>query len=135
MPTSLNFDFAYRYPDQPEGIRLPTTLMLDGVVVQTHAYVDPGAACCVFSNEVGRNLGLNIESGIPKTMGSLTGTLETFGHEVTLQTLEAIFQSVVYFAKYPGLPRNLLGRTGWLDRLRLALIHYDNLLYYDEYNR
>ncbi|MEP7343168.1 MAG: hypothetical protein ABI977_35915 [Acidobacteriota bacterium] len=44
------------------------------------------------------------------------------------------FKVSVYFAKYPGLERNLLGRSGWLRNLRLGLIDYDNLLYLSEYN-
>jgi hypothetical protein len=36
-------------------------------------------------------------------MGSLTGTLETYGHEVVLQTFGIAFESVVYFAKF--MPR------------------------------
>ncbi|MGH9766941.1 MAG: hypothetical protein ACREAB_05840 [Blastocatellia bacterium] len=60
--------------------------------------------------------------------------LEAFGHEVTLQTGQLVFQSTVYFAKYHGLPRNLLGRRGWLRNLRLALIDYDNLLYLSDYD-
>lgn len=67
-------------------------------------------------------------------MGGLTGSLEAFGHQVTLQTGELIFQSTVYFAKYPGVQRNLLGRQGWLRNLRLAIIDYDNLLYLSDYN-
>ena len=41
---------------------------------------------------------------------------------------------MVYFAKHPGLQRNLLGRRGWLRNFRLAVIDYDNLLYLSEYN-
>ena len=133
MPTSLSFSFEFHYPDLPEGIRLPTTLTFAGVAVRAHAFVDPGAAYCVFSHEVGKELGLVIESGIPKRFSTLAGTLDTFGHEVTLQTLEVRFQSFVYFAKYPGIERNLLGRIGWLDRMPIALIHHDNMFYYDEY--
>jgi hypothetical protein len=51
-----------------------------------------------------------------------------------LQTGELIFQSTVYCAKHPGLPRNLLGRRGWLRNLRLAIIDYDNLLYLSDYH-
>ena len=135
METQLTFGFQHNYADDARGIILPTTLLFGGLEVRTFACVDPGAAFCVFSYENGRDLGLDIESGIPRTMGSLTGTLETFGHEVTLHTLEVSFQSYVYFAKYPGLRRNLLGRTGWLDRLSIALIHPENMLYYDAYDR
>jgi hypothetical protein len=35
--------------------------------------------------------------------------------------------------KYPNLPRNLLGRQGWLRNLKLAVIDYDNLLYLSSY--
>jgi len=30
--------------------------------------------------------------------------------------------------------KNLLGRNGWLDRLRLGIIHYDRELYLAPYN-
>jgi hypothetical protein len=29
--------------------------------------------------------------------------------------------------------RNFLGRTGWLDKVRLALLDYDQTLYLSEY--
>jgi hypothetical protein len=135
MARQLTFSFQHQYPDHDDGIVIPVSLAFGGRSVRTFACVDPGAACCIFSNEVGVKLGLDIESGLPKRMGSLAGTLATLGHEVTLQTLEISFQSFIYFAKYPGVERNLLGRTGWLDRLRIALIHYDSLFYYDDYNR
>ena len=45
-----------------------------------------------------------------------------------------VFQSLIYFAKYPGLPRNLLGRIGWLRNLRLAVIDYDNMIYLNTYD-
>lgn len=133
MATQLTFEYYFRYPDRSEGITVPTALRWGGKVVQTFANVDSGAENCVFSREVGEELGLDIESGIPKLMGSMTGTLDTFGHEVTIQTLDIAVQSVIYFAKYPDLPRNLLGRNGWLRKLRLAIIDYDCLLYYEKY--
>jgi hypothetical protein len=83
---------------------------------------------------VGRQLDIPVEQGIPIKLASLAGTLEAFGREVTLQTGEIAFQSLVYFARHPGLPRNLLGRRGWLRNLRLGLIDYDNLLYLSAYD-
>jgi hypothetical protein len=60
--------------------------------------------------------------------------LECYGHEIVLQTGELTFQSTVYFAKYPGLPRNFLGRRGWLRQIKLAVVDYDNLLYLGAYD-
>jgi hypothetical protein len=42
-----------------------------------------------------------------------------------LEFLGIAFESFVYFAKYTGLQRNLLGRVGFLRKLRFGLIEYD----------
>ncbi len=67
-------------------------------------------------------------------METLSGTLEAFGHEVTIQTLGLAFQSVVYFSKYAGLSRNLLGRNGWLRNIRLGVVDYENQLLLNDYD-
>lgn len=132
--TQLTFDEEYRYEDGEEGIPISVILTYGDKTVRTDAKVDPGSAVCLFSYEDGLDLGVPIEQGDPIRLGGLTGSLEAFGHEVTLQTGDLVFQSTVYFAKYPGLPRNLLGRRGWLRNLRLALIDYDCLLYLSAYD-
>jgi hypothetical protein len=131
--TQLTFDEEYRYEDDEEGIPISVTLTYGDQIVLTEAKVDPGSAICLFTHEVGVALDVPIEQGDPIILRSLTGSLDAFGHEVTLQTGQLVFQSTVYFAKYPGLPRNLLGRRGWLRNLRLGLIDYDNLLYLSAY--
>lgn len=129
----LSFAEEYHYKDDDEGIPIEVKLSYAGNSIETTAKVDPGAAVCLFGNEIGIALGIQIEQGMPIKLDGLAGSLDAFGHEVTLQTGDLVFQSVVYFAKYPGLPRNLLGRQGWLRNLRLAVIDYDNLLYFSEY--
>jgi hypothetical protein len=132
--TELTFDFTWTYSEQADGITIPSILLYGGQIAYTYAKVDTGAEFCIFSNEVGMQLGLDIERGLPKRMGSLTGSLETFGHEVTLQTFGIAFQSTIYFARYPGLERNLLGRNGWLRHLQLAIIDYENTLHLSQYS-
>ena len=134
MAVQLSFDILYKYSDKDAGISIPTGLILGNQAVHTYANVDPGTEYCIFSNEIGLELGLDIETGLPQRMVSLTGTLETYGHEVTIQTFGIAFQSVIYFSKYPGLSRNLLGRVGWLRQLRLAIIDYECKLYLSRYN-
>jgi hypothetical protein len=129
----LHFEISWLYADSPNGISLPVNLRSGEHATYTLAKVDTGAEFCVFSREVGLELGLDLESGLPKRMSSLTGSLDTYGHEVTIQTFEIAFQSYVYFAKHPGLERNLLGRIGWLRNLRLAIVDYDNLLHISRY--
>ncbi len=134
MSTQLTFTEEYHYEDDEKGIPLPVKLTYGGRTIGVTAKVDPGATVCLFSHETGLELGVPIETGLPIRLGGLAGTLDAFGHEVTLQTGELIFQSIVYFAKYPGVQRNLLGRRGWLRNLRLAVIDYDQLLYLSAYD-
>lgn len=130
----LTFEQKHHYKDDEEGISISVTLAYGDKTKRVDAKVDTGSAICLFSHEIGLRLGIPIEQGIPIRLGGLAGSLDTFGHEVTLQTGDIAFQSMVYFAKHPGLQRNLLGRRGWLRNLRLAMIDYDNLLYLSEYN-
>jgi hypothetical protein len=131
--TQLEFAEEYRYKDDDAGIPIQVRLTYAGTTVEVTAKVDSGAAVCLFSHEIGLKLGIPIEQGVPIRLGSLGGSLDAFGHEVTLQTGEIAFQSFVYFAKYPNVPRNLLGRQGWLRNLKLGLVDYDNLLYLSAY--
>lgn len=130
----LNFAEEWHYEDDDDGIPIEVSLTYAGTTIEVQAKVDPGAAVCLFTREDGMDLGIPIEQGIPKRLGGLTGSLDAFGHEVTLQTGDIAFQSLVYFAKYPGLQRNLLGRQGWLRNLRLGVIDYDNRLYLSAYD-
>jgi hypothetical protein len=98
------------------------------------ATVDPGASVCLFSREIGEILGFEIAQGLYLRLGTLTGGLDAFGHEVSLQTYDIAFTSTVHFAHSYGLPRNLLGRTGWLNKLRIGLIEYEQLIYLSRYD-
>jgi len=134
MPVTLSFAETHNYPERRDGITIPVAVITNGLVIPTYAKVDPGSEFCVFGHEIGLALGLDVEAGSPMKMESLTGTLDTFGHEVTLQTGNIAIHNVVYFAKHPGLLRNLLGRNGWLRHLRVAIIDYDNVIHWSPYN-
>ncbi|MBS1788311.1 MAG: hypothetical protein JST85_11340 [Acidobacteria bacterium] len=121
----LTFDQEYVYGDSGEGISIEVSLGFGGISIEVEAKVDPGATVCLFSHEIGLKLGIPNEQGIPIRLSGLAGSLEAYGHEVTLQTGDIAFQSVVYFAKHPGLQRNLLGRQGRLRNLKLAVIDYE----------
>jgi hypothetical protein len=134
ITTQLTFTEKLSYKDELVGINIAVILSYGENDIFVAAKVDTGAAVCLFSREAGVELGIDVEQGVPLTLDSLGGPVEAFGHEVILQTEELIFQSVVYFAKYPELPRNILGRQGWLRNLKLAVIDYDNVLYLSAYD-
>ena len=134
MSYQLSFEHRYYYNLLESGITVEVILQSGGRVVHQSAKIDTGAQYCIFSREIGEDLGLHIEAGLRKEMQSLTGTLVTYGHEVTLETLGLECTTFVFFSEQRKLPRNLLGRTGWLQLVRLAIIDYDQVLYLSHYD-
>ena len=57
----------------------------------------------------------------------------TYEHEVTLHTLGIEFSAVVFFAHDPAFIKSFVGRSGWLDRLRIGIIDYDRMLFVSPY--
>jgi len=98
------------------------------------AKVDTGAAHCIFERRYAEMLGINPESGRLQRFRTATGSFAAYEHEVTLQMLGISLSSTVYFAQDPLFTRNFLGRAGWLDRLRLAIIDYGRNLHLSAYD-
>lgn len=96
--------------------------------------LDTGASFCIFRRIYGELLGLTIESGQPETLSTPMGSFLAYGHDVTLVTLGLEFQTTVYFAADENFTRNVLGRQGWLDRVRLGLFDYEGKLLLSDYN-
>lgn len=135
MPFNFVFDLFYNYPNDATGITIPIKLQHGNLTIPTTAKVDPGAEVCLFSNEIAYALDIKVEAGLPILLDSLGGQLEAFGHEVVIHTFDFSFPSFVYFAKEPGLRRNLLGRHGWLRQFKVGLVDYDSTIYLSAYNQ
>lgn len=133
MPLSLEFDTAHEYPDAKDGIHVPITLAVGSHAVELAAKLDTGAAHCIFERKYGEMLGLNVESGRIQRFRTVPGSFAAFEHEVTIQTLGIEFPAIVYFAQDPSFNRNFLGRSGWLDRLRIGIVDYDRTLFVGPY--
>jgi hypothetical protein len=137
MAHQLSFNLRYEYNSLADGITIETALYFGERSITVQAKVDPGGQLCLFQREVADELKIDVESGHPTRVGTLMGSLPAYGHTVTLSTLGIEFESFVYFAADYRLPRNLLGREGWLQKVRLAIVDYDATLYlspYDEVN-
>jgi hypothetical protein len=128
MAEDIHFDFGYLYNTQETGIVVPTELWLGTASVRIRAKVDTGSAFCIFERLHGENLGLDIETGIPLRMITATGGFLAFGHMVDLSVLGIITGTTVYFAEEESFYLNILGRQGWLDRVKLGLIDYEGKL-------
>lgn len=85
------------------------------------------------SGRLAKKLGLDIESGTERRFASLGGIVSGYGHAVVIETFGFRFKSYVYFASNFSVNRSLLGRNGWLDRFRLAIVHHDRELFLSPY--
>lgn len=101
---------------------MPVVLRSSGKNVHLFASIDTGASNCLFEREHGELLNLDIEAGDAKTFSTANGRIETFGHVVSLEVFELAFESMVYFLADERIDRNLLGRGGWLGRIRFGLV-------------
>ena len=136
MAITLTFQRTHDYGAQSsDGIAIPIELAVGQRAVRLIAKLDTGASCCIFQREYGEQLGLDIEDGEPITLSTANSQFQTYGHEVKITCFDWQFDSVVFFPALPGIQRNVLGRHGWLEQFRLALVHYDSRLHLSHYNQ
>ncbi len=101
--------------------------------VELLAKLDTGAAHCIFERSYAEMLGVDVESGRVQRFRTVAGSFAAHEHEITIQTLGIEFSATVFFAQDAAFNRNFLGRSGWLDRLRIAIIDYDRELHFSPY--
>lgn len=133
MQYSLRFSKLLEYDPGKNSITVPVALQVGSNLIRLAAKIDTGSSHCIFQRDHGENLELDIESGYPITIDTVTGSFGVFGHPVTLVMDEFEFEVMVYFAKDPAFSRNVLGRHGFLNLVRLGLIDYDGKLYLSRY--
>ena len=134
MVYHLEFTRVYDYSGDDETVAIPVVLRSGVNQVTVAATVDTGASFCVFGTEIAEALGLDLASGIRKHFRTANSGFEAYGHEVELTAFGVAAHSVVYFFADPIIDKNVLGRTGWLDRVRLGLVHHDNAMYLAPYD-
>jgi hypothetical protein len=133
MAEILEFDIVHNYKIFEVGITVEATLQNGDLSIDIDAKIDTGSTYCIFERYYGERLDLDIESGLPIKIGTATGSFQAFGHELNLSVLGIETTSTVYFAESDYFDRNVLGRIGWLDRVKLGLIDQENKLFLSEY--
>ena len=133
MPESINYEKVYQYDTLKSGITIIVTISNGAESRQIRAKIDTGAENCIFERKHGERLGVEIESGREQIFSTAAGIFIAYGHELTLSVLDIETVSTVYFAKEESFTRNVLGRQGWLDRVKLGLIDYEGKLLLSAY--
>ncbi len=133
MTEEISFEETYFYSTLKRGVTVPVILQLNEKIVELEAKIDTGAENCIFERRHGETLGLEIESGEEKIFSTVTAPFVTYAHELAIKVLDIEIFSTVYFAKEEFYTRNVLGRQGWLDRVKLGLIDYEGKLLLSAY--
>jgi len=123
----LEFARGYDYSGEDGSIVIPVVLRNGANEVRLAASVDTGASFCVFGTEIADALGLDLVSGVRKCFRTANSVFDAYGHELELHVLGLATHSLIHFFADLAIDKNvLLGRTGWLDRVRPGLIHHDS---------
>lgn len=133
MEHQLNFEKLFTYDAGESGITINTTLKLSDKSVSFPAKIDTGSSFCIFERKHGEELGFEIEKGLFQRVGTATDTFLVYGFIVVLQTEDFEFDSLVYFAEDVNFRRNVLGRHGWLELVKIGLVDYEGKLYLSRY--
>ena len=133
MIHKIEFEKLIQYDAGQTGISLPIMLRLGSDSIIFDAKIDTGASFCVFERRHGESIGINIETGLRDRVSTATSSFWVFGHQVTLVIEDYEFDVMVYFAEEGTFKRNVVGRRGAIENLKIGLIDYDGKLYLSRY--
>ncbi len=122
---TLEFDELIEYKTLEKGITVPVLLLSGERETNVFAKLDTGASYSIFSRTHGENLGLDIESGELLNVTTVNSGFRAFGHDLTIQVGGISIFSKVYFFEDDHITRSVLGRQGWLDRVKHRLVDYE----------
>lgn len=134
MTHTFNFRIKHSYDTTKTGITIPIELSNGPEVVQINPKLDTGASFCIFERAYAEMLGVSVEGGTPTLVSTANGSFRAFGHRLTMTALGLRFDVTVYFAADENIKRNVLGRLGFIDQLRLCLVEHDGELYVSKYD-
>ncbi len=130
----IEFSTAHSYGSDREGISVPVVLKAGENSVRLAASIDTGATFCIFRNELADALGLDPANATLERFRTANSSFEALGHAVEITVLGVTTFSTVYFFADVSINKNVLGRVGWLDRVRLGLVDHDTTMYLAPYD-
>ena len=131
----LAFAQSHSYAGRDPGITVPVALRCGTRIVDLVASIDSGASQCLFEHAYAAELGLDLARGALTRFRTANSSFEAYGHEVEIDVLGILTNSLVYFFAEPSISKNVLGRAVWLDRLRVGLIDHDRKIYLAAYGQ
>ena len=89
------------------------------------ASLDTGASSCLFESGYAAELGLDLVGGAHARFRTANSNFDAYGQKIQVEVLGITVSTLVYSFAEPTVRRNVLGRRGWLDRVRVGVVDYD----------
>ncbi|MBA2735563.1 MAG: hypothetical protein H0U50_02125 [Pyrinomonadaceae bacterium] len=131
---TLTFDEKVEYPDDKQGINLDIIIskQTDNPVSAT-VKLDTGSTFCIFQRFYADLLGIEVEKGERESIRTAKGSFTAYGHDIVIKFSNLEWEAFVYFAQDESFPVSVLGRNGFLNKINIAIIDYEQLLYLKSY--
>lgn len=129
MTFQISFQKKEIFDSMKTGITIDAVLRYGSIEQICTAKIDTGSEFCLFTRIIADVLEIDVESGYRENFSTLGGEVIGYAHQVELETLGLRFQSYVYFADSYSIKRNLLGRQGWLQMVRLGVDDFKSEIY------
>ncbi|MGI8884911.1 MAG: hypothetical protein ACR2IA_11790 [Pyrinomonadaceae bacterium] len=131
---TLNFDEKVEYPDDKQGINLDIIIskQTDNPVSAT-VKLDTGSTFCIFQRFYADLLGIEVEKGERESIRTAKGNFTAYGHDIVIKFSNLEWEAFVYFAQDESFPVSVIGRNGFLNKINIAIIDYEQLLYLKSY--
>ncbi|HZS06436.1 MAG TPA: hypothetical protein VFD58_16475 [Blastocatellia bacterium] len=125
------YSFLHNYSDSSSAaITLPVTIISGGAAyIDVAGVLDTGSSFCIFERRNADLPGLDLYSGAKQGFSTAAGTFTAYGHEVIIQLFDYQWEATVFFHEGEAFPRNILGRRGFIDHLRIGLVDYDETIF------
>lgn len=127
---TLTFDERIKYPDDKQGINLEVNILKDAInPISAIVKLDTGSTFCIFQRVYADLIDIEVEKGEKEIIRSAKGNFTAYGHEITIRFSNLEWEAIVYFAQDESFPVSVLGRNGFLNKIDIAVIDYEQLLY------
>ena len=101
--------------------QIPIIVRNDVKKFQIFALVDSGAACCIFPQNLGLGLGIDVEKGPTQRIGGLGGkVIVAHFHHVTLELGKYVWRAYVGFSPDELGTSSLLGLKGFFSQFKIT---------------
>jgi hypothetical protein len=133
MPVSLDFDAAHHYTEALDGIEVPITLSTGRQSVELLAKLDTAPHIASLSESTLRCLEWTSNRAGFSVSEPWLSRLQPINTRSQFRRLVSSFQRSCSLPRTPRSTGTSLAVPDWLERLRIAIVDYDRLLFVRPY--